>query len=191
MTEQGGINKVKENSRFNKIFIRRILVILVFILTLLVMRGNETMLFTYSEGVSKLDMRFRYNANDVYQLFEILGIAGRSLYIKFLCIDFIFITSFAVVQNYLLKWAMGKAMLNSRWRFLLHLSYFRALFDVMENISILILLTKFPTELPWLVIVSSFATSLKLILLYSWFIAIPVSFFVRKKIKNLKRSEML
>ena len=178
---------MKENRKFNKIFIRRILVILVFILTLLVIWRNDSVFRTYSEGANKLDMRFRYNAIDVYQLFKILGIVGRFLYIRYLCIDFVFIASFALVQNYILKWVMGKVMLNSRWRCLLYLSYFRALFDVTENILILILLTSFPTELTWLVMVSSFATSLKFILLYLWLIAIPVSFFIRKKIGNLQR----
>lgn len=181
---------MRENKRLNKIINYRILVILVFILTLLIMRGNESKFLTYSEGANMLDMRFGYEIDDVYQMFRILGTEGRSLYIRLLCIDFLFIVSFALVQNYLLKRIMGKAVLNSKWHFLLSLSYLRGLFDVVENSLILIMLINFPIEFLRLVKASSFATSLKFIFLGLWLIAIPISFFVRKHMENntLKRT---
>lgn len=175
---------MKDNSRLNKIPIHRVLVIMVFILTLLIMRGNESVFSVYSKGADMLDMRFGYDSSETYRLFRVLGLEGRFMYIRLLCIDFVFIASFTLVQNYLLRWIMGKAMLNSRWHFFLSLSYLRSLFDVIENTLILILIISFPSEISKLVVVCSFATTLKFILLGLWLIAIPTLFFIRKQIEK-------
>lgn len=176
---------MRENRRFNKIIICRILVILVFILTLLIMRGNESEFLIYSEGADMLDMRFGYEAKDVYEMFQRLEMEGRFLYIRLLLIDFLFIVSFALIQNYLLKRIMGRCMLNTKWRFMLSLSYLRGLFDIIENILILVLLISFPSRFPRLVTVCSFVTSLKFVMLALWLIAIPTSFYVRKQIGKM------
>lgn len=175
---------MKENSKSNKVYIIRILVILILIFTLLIMRKNEPIFLAYSKGVKMLDMQFGYNILDVKQLFETLGIGGRSFYIKSLGIDFIFIASFALVQNYILKWIMGKVMLNSGWKMLLSISYLRALFDVMENVIILFLLFKFPLMLTSLITVASYITMVKFIFLGLWFLAIPVSLSVRIQMRK-------
>lgn len=175
---------MKKKIKFNKMFTFKIVVILSFITTLLIMRANEIVFKTYSEGANMLDMQLGYKADYVHQIFRRLGQEGRLLYIKLLSIDFLFIVSFALVQNYILRRIMSKAMLNSRWRLLLFISYLRGLFDVIENIFILIMLFGFPMEFSRLVIVASFVTTLKFIFFGLWLIAIPLSFFVRKQIGN-------
>lgn len=172
---------MEKNISANKIRIFRATVILVFVVCLLLMRGYEPHFLALSNGAATLDMRFHYSSVEAYKLFDTLGIQGRLLYIRILLIDFIFIASFALVQNYILKFVMGKALLKTRWRRMLAISYLRGLSDVIENISLLILINKFSLEIPGLVAFSSFFTTLKFIFLGLWLISIPILFIVRIK----------
>jgi hypothetical protein len=162
-----------------KIF--RAIVIFVFVACLLIMRVYEPHFQALSNGARTLDMRFHYTGVEAYKLFDTLGVQGRLLYIRILLIDFIFIASFALVQNFILKFVMGKALLKTRWRRMLAISYLRGLSDVIENISLLILISKFPLKIPGLVVFSSFFTTLKFIYLGLWLISIPILFFIRIK----------
>jgi len=176
---------MKKSIRFSKTSIIRILVILILISALMIMEKIKLGFLVYSNGAKTLDMRFGYTATDVFKLFTTLGVGGRSIYVKYLCDDFIFIASFAIVQNYILKVAIGKEMLNSKWSALLSIAYLRAFFDVTENIIILSLLNNFPVVLSSLVTVASSITRLKFIAYGMWILAIPTSLaarlFMRKK----------
>ena len=184
--ESGVRFKMKRKIIITKTYVIRVLVILILISSLIIMSKIELGFLAYSNGAKTLDMRFGYNASDVFKLFTSLGAEGRLIYVRYLCDDFIFTVSYALVQNYILKFVMGKTMLNSRWRVLLSIAYFRAFFDAMENIFILILLNSFPSMLLSLVTVASSVTRLKFILLGMWLFAIPVSLVARLIIKKVK-----
>jgi hypothetical protein len=81
---------------------------------------------------------------------------------------------------------MGKALLKTGWRWALAIAYLRGLSDVIENISVLIMINKFPSELPGLVAFSSFFTTLKFIFLGLWLISIPILIVAR----IMKRKEL-
>ena len=189
--ESRGRCKMKRNIRLNKTYMIRILVILVLISALMIMKKIHGSFLVHSNGTKVLDMRFGYAATDVFKLFTSLGVDGRLIYSRYLCDDFVFIISFAIVQNYILKFAMGKAMLNSRWRFLLAIAYFRAFFDTTENIIIFILLNSFPTMSLSLVTVVSNVTKLKFIILGIWLFAIAVSLAARIKISQKSKVEVV
>lgn len=178
---------MRRNIRFNKTYMIRLLVILALILALMIMRKIEVGFLVHSNGAKTLDMRFGYAATDVFELFTSLGVEGRSIYVRYLCDDFVFIASFAVVQNYILKFTMGKAVLNSKWRALLSIAYFRAFFDATENVIMLILLNTFPAIPLFLITIASSVTRLKFILLGMWLFSIPISLdarlIIRKKVK--------
>lgn len=178
---------MKGNIKLTKTFIIRVLVILILISALAIMSKIELGFLAHSNGAKTLDMRFGYNAADVFKLFTSLGTDGRLIYVKYLCDDFIFTVSYALVQNYILKFVMGKVMLNSKWSVLLAIAYLRAFFDVTENIIILVLLNSFPSMLLSVITVASSVTRLKFILLGMWLVAIPASLVVRlimrKKVK--------
>lgn len=184
--ESGVRFKMKRKIIITKTYVIRVLVILILISSLIIMSKIELGFLAYSNGAKTLDMRFGYNASDVFKLFTSLGAEGRLIYVRYLCDDFIFTVSYALVQNYILKFVMGKTMLNSRWRVLLSIAYFRAFFDAMENIFIIILLNSFPSMLLSLVTVASSVTRLKFILLGMWLFAIPVSLVARLIIKKVK-----
>ncbi|WP_261827108.1 hypothetical protein [Inconstantimicrobium mannanitabidum] len=175
---------MKCNRRFNKICAFRILIVLTFISTLLIMKKIEPTFLVYSKGKKMLDMQFGYNSIDVYQLFKTLKRKGRLIYIKSLYVDCIFTISYIFVQNYILKFAMGKTILGTRWRILLSTAYLRGLFDIMENIFILTLLYKYKIKLPILVTMASCITIFKFIFLGIWVISIPLVLIVRLMMKK-------
>lgn len=172
--------------RVNKTKIIRVAVTIIFFACLLVMRGYDPNFQALSNGAGTLDMRFHYSSIEAYKLFDTLSAHGRLLYIRILLIDFVFITSFALVQNLILKSIMGKALLKTGWRCALAISYLRGLSDVIENISLLIMINRFPSELPRLVAFSSFFTTLKFIFLGLWLVSIPILIVVR----IMKRKEL-
>jgi len=165
--------------RVNKAQILRVAVTMVFVSCLLMMRSYDPNFQALSHGAGTLDMRFHYSSIEAYKLFDILNAQGRLLYIRILLIDFIFITSFALVQNFILKSIMGKALLKTKWRWAFAISYLRGLSDVIENISVLIMINRFPSELPGLVAFSSFFTTLKFISLGLWLVSIPILIVIR------------
>lgn len=180
---------MNQNVRIIKTYTVRILVILVLISSLLIMQKIEPNFLAHSNGTKTLDMRFGYNFSDVTTLFTNLGQEGRLTYIKYLCDDFIFTISYALVQNYILKFIMGKVMLNSKWRILLTVAYIRAIFDVSENIIILILLNSFPSMPLYLISAANSVTRIKFIFLALWILSIPVSLAARIIIR--KKSEVI
>lgn len=173
---------MKNKKVFSKRSMINALAILTFLLTLFMMRRYE--FGSHNNGLEKLDMRFGYSAGDVNQLLTDLGREGRAIYIKILIVDFIFIGSFLIIQNNLLKYVMGKAMLNSRWHYFLSISYMRAFFDFVENVLIILLINNFPNGYPQPAGLLGYITELKFICLGLWLAAIPVLLFVRRIIMN-------
>lgn len=168
---------------FNKNFFSKILIGTLFISTLLIIRFWEEKLRFYSGGRGLLDMQFGYNADAVYTMFSNLGTLGRRLYVRLLAIDCIFILSFALVQLNMSKRILGQTNEVSNWRFFILFIYLRALFDIMENMTLLSLLIKFPGRLNNLVEISSLATMLKFIFLGLWLIMIPIIIIKRNRKK--------
>lgn len=159
--------------------------------------GFFTMLYTMhlidpgfaaaSLGAKTLDMRFGYGPTEAYTLFSTLGADGRGIYVNLLFVDFVFIASFALVQDFLLRCAMGKAVRQTPLRLLLAFAFLRCACDVLENISILFMISRFPAQLPWLATLSGFLTQLKFIFLYLWLGAIPVALIARIVLKGRRQ----
>jgi hypothetical protein len=183
---------MKEKIILNKTNIRRILALLVFISSLIILKKIAPDFAAYSHGAETLDMRFGYSVNDVLELFTNLGADGRFVYARYFCVDFVFIASFAIVQNDLLKLIMGKTMLSGKWRALLAIAYIRALFDAVENIIILCLIFNFPAIPPLAVTAASAITRLKFVALGLWMLAIPAVLIARAVVsKNKGRSDFI
>lgn len=170
----------------NRKNVYRVIIILVFVACLILMRYYDPQFQSLSNGAGTLDMRLHYSSVEAYTLFNTLGASGRLLYIRILLIDFVFIGSFALVQNFILKSVMGEALLKTKWRWTLAISYLRGLLDIFENASLLILICKFPSVLPTLAACSGFFTTLKFIFLGLWLVAIPVVFVVRMMNRRIK-----
>ncbi len=171
---------MKQKRKSKKTTFMILLAGIVFILCLLLMRYFELSFKIYSNGADALDMTIGFDAKDVYRLLTDLGKEGRAIYIRVMAVDFIFIASFLYIQNYILKLAMGKLVHNHRWKYLLSVSYLRAIFDYFENGFILILIFRFPTQLEELAGLLSYITEIKFLWLIIWLISIPVTICFRR-----------
>ena len=162
----------------------KIIAVIVFVLTLYIMRVYEKDFNVYSNGADALDMRFGYGVTECYQLLTGLGEAGRAIYIKILLDDFVFITSFLFLQDFIMKRVVGESGRKSRLRYLLSLSYLRAIFDYLENIITIALIIYLPNELDIPVRLLSFITQLKFVALGLWLAAllvVPVIRLVKRR----------
>lgn len=177
------------NRTLLKIPFHKIIVFLVFIMMLIIMRIIEPDFLSYSGGGKTLDMRLGYTSGAAYGLFDTLGSEGISCYKRLLHIDFIFIISFALLQAYLLKWIMGRLVQKTRWKYLVLLSYLRGVFDITENILILISMGAFPSKSNLLLSISSLSTMLKFIMLGLWIASIPMLLVIRSNMKRRLNNE--
>ena len=107
-----------------------------------------------SGGLPLLDMRLWYTPADAYQLFDTLGPAGRADYrLLYLTVDIII----PLLITTLLWSGISRGALK-RFRVLGMLG---GAFDYLENITVLILLAKYPEHLSYLVIIAAGFTLLK------------------------------
>lgn len=134
----------------------------------------------FSEGAPMPDMQFDYKPEELLNIIGSLGYEGRRFYLRFLCVDFAFIISFALAQTEILKIIMGKVLLRSKWRYLICLSFLRGFFDAAENVLIIIILTNYPGELAGTARAAGIATSLKFLSLGLWVVSGLILFVVRK-----------
>ena len=171
---------MKQKRKLKKTTFMILLAGIAFVLCLLLMRYFGRSFKIYSNGVSTLDMTIGFDAKDAYRLLTDLGIEGRMIYIRVMAVDFIFIASFLYIQNFILKLAMGKLVLNHKWKYLLFVSYLRAFFDCIENCFILILILSFPTQLEELARLLSYITEIKFLWLGIWLISIAVTICFRR-----------
>lgn len=107
-----------------------------------------------SGGLPLLDMRLGYSAPAVGRLFETLGTAGRSAYLRLLwTVDLCLPALFALF--------LSAAIRRGRFRNLAWVPALASACDYAENTAITILLLHYPQRMPALVQLSSLMTSLK------------------------------
>ena len=116
--------------------------------------ASAAQLMRLSGGLPLLDMRFHYNERDIYQLFDLLGPAGRAICLRFYwTLDMVmpalfgFTLWFGIRKTSLRKWG-GLALVAAG-------------LDYAENISVTILLLNYPMHVLMLASVASAFTSCK------------------------------
>ncbi len=110
--------------------------------------------------VKSLDTRLSYSANDVLALFEALGERGRDKLLVFSGFaDMIYPLVYGSMFYLPLRKLTGPS--GSRLRLLSYLPLATVVFDYIENVSILIMLSGFPAISETQVLIGSAATSLK------------------------------
>jgi hypothetical protein len=130
----------------------------------------------YDPNFQLLDMRFRYNRDIVYETFEKIGAKGRKAYKDYLVIDFIFIACFLIVMTAISLAVTTNPVFNYA---LIGLAVSRAVLDILENTMIIILINKYPNKRPGLSDFCSWATTVKFITLYLWFIGLILSLVIK------------
>lgn len=123
----------------------------------------------YDESFKSLDMQFRYDSNIVYHTFEKLGLDGRNAYCNFLILDFcfiicFFIVMFAITQRFVQNDILRKALIT--------LAISRGIFDMLENILLILLMKQYSTQNILLANICSWSTTIKFVALFLWMFGI-------------------
>jgi hypothetical protein len=119
----------------------------------------------YDPGFGLLDMRFRYDANTVYQVFDRIGGEGQKAYQHYLLLDYCFITCFLIVMLALsLRITADPVQRN----ILIVLASARALCDILENTLLIVLINNYPQQNMLLATVCSWATTIKFVFMFLW-----------------------
>lgn len=125
----------------------------------------------YDPKFRLLDMRFRYNSEILYNTFEKIGIEGMKAYRNYLLLDFCFIVCFLIVMIAITL----KVTPNNVFRhMILGFAISRAIFDIIENTLLIILLNMYPSQSTILADFCSWVTTLKFIVLYLWIVGIII-----------------
>lgn len=129
---------------------------------------------TYSSGIKNPDQLFWYSYEYLYDLYSVLGISGRALYLKMLTLDFVYVlfTTLALIG------IMYNLTVKSKWNRLCLLPIIAAFFDLTENICQIILLKGFPVVNSIIVLISSSSSLMKMMLMMVCLLVIVI-FLIR------------
>ena len=119
----------------------------------------------HDPGFRLLDMQLRYDSIRVHETMKGLGEEGRKAYRDYLMLDFLFIGCFLVVMLTITNSLFATSALI---KIVSCAGILRALFDIVENIMLLLLISNFPIYKHALSIAASRATTLKFLMLYLW-----------------------
>jgi hypothetical protein len=149
---------------------------------------GQSTLRELSGGTGMLDMEFGYNRLQVYNMLDVIGQAGRQLYIKLLGLDFIFAVVFMLFQSLMLSSLLKRADVHEQLKVLNLLPFVRSALDIAENCFLLTVMFNYPVQMPVAVAIASFLTISKLVV-YKLIIVLLLSLgaFASWKSINAKR----
>ena len=154
----------------------KIIGIVGFVICLIIMYATDSGIpgiQKYDPNFRLLDMQFHYDAETVHNTFEKIGHSGREAYQNFLLLDFVFIFCFLITMLVITV----KVFSYPRARtFFVWICVLRALFDILENILLLVMLNSYPLFNNHLATMCSCITTLKFVVLYAWILGIIIRF---------------
>lgn len=119
----------------------------------------------YDPGFGLLDMRLRYDANTVYQVFDQIGGEGQKAYKHYLFLDYCFIAFFLIVMLALSFRVTADPLQRN---IMIILAIARALCDILENTLLMVLINNYPQQNLLLATVCSWFTTIKFIFMFLW-----------------------
>ena len=144
---------------------------------------------TYSEGVGSVDTSFFFTPDEVYDIAEAYGEAGRRAYITArLTFDVVWPLAYAFFLGTLISIIFKRAFpLESRWQLLNLVPVLGLIFDYGENISISIIMAAFPLRLDWLAWLTTGFTMLKWTFISAAFV-VPLIGLVAWIVRRLRQA---
>ena len=117
----------------------------------------------HSGGLRILDMRFFYGPEEANQLFEALGTEGRRAYIVLhLVPDVLFPISYALAFACTSAWFLVRLLpLDHPLQWLSLTPLISGVADILENLSLVVANSSYPSRLDWLTQVASLLTRVK------------------------------
>jgi len=123
-----------------------------------------------------LDMRFKYDVKTIYSTFENIGEKGMKAYKRYLVFDYTFILFFLILMIVISIKIADNSFLKY---FLIFISILRAIFDLIENTLIIILINNYPEKNSFKSKTCSWSTTLKFISLFLWIAVITFSLLLK------------
>lgn len=138
----------------------------------------------YDPAFQLPDMQFHYSAEQITHTFEQIGSEGRAIYQNYFILDSVFILCFLIVMvkiTYLLFSG------SPTRRLLLAVCILRAIFDILENSFMFIILESYPVINDPMITICSYFTTIKFVLLYTWILVIILKLGLLgfQKLKNV------
>ena len=134
----------------------------------------------YAGDVGSVDMRFFYGPDDVYEIAEAYGEHGRQAYVRArLTFDVIWPLVYTFFLATAISYVFLRAFSSDHWAQLLNLVPVGGLlFDYLENISISIVMSAYPTRLNWLASLTAVFTPIKWLLVNGSFVVLLAGLLV-------------
>ena len=116
-----------------------------------------------SGGLRILDMRFSYGPEEANQLFEALGVEGRRAYIVLhLVPDMLFPISYALAFACISAWFLVRLLpLDHPVQWLSLTPLISGVADILENLSLVVANSSYPSRIDWLTQLASVLTKVK------------------------------
>jgi hypothetical protein len=117
----------------------------------------------HSGGLRILDMRFSYGPEEANHLFEALGTEGRRAYIVLhLVPDMLFPISYALAFALTSAWFLVRLLpLDHPMQWLSLTPLISGVADILENLSLVLANSFYPSQIDWLTQVASLLTKIK------------------------------
>ena len=139
---------------------------------------SSTALQNYNNGYGTFDMK-SYDAQKVYTVLSDMEPQGFTIYERYFIGDFLIVIGLGGVQILLSLVAYGWA--KARWikGVAIGVPIARGIFDVIENVLLLIVLLGYPTQYPDMIKIASRATTMKLVMIKIWIALILVGLVIK------------
>jgi hypothetical protein len=133
-----------------------------------------------SQGAGSIDTSFFYAPEQLFEIAEAYGEAGRQAYIR---ARWTFDLAFPLVYGGFLisvtGWLLGKSTSpGSKLRWLIVVPLIGVVFDFLENTAASLVMGVYPTRLGWAAFLASVFTLIKWIFVYGGFIVLVAAFIV-------------
>jgi len=138
-------------------------------------------------GANILDFEFGYSYEKAYNMLTALGVEGRTFYLtKILPMDYPFPLTYMLFYIGFIALLIKHTAKNKPYRFLLFIPVLAMLFDWIENIGLITMLSSYPNLLEWAVPVASIFGMLKTIFMVGsiMIIGVLLVMFVYSKIRK-------
>lgn len=172
---------------FSKSWVALAALIIFLLFGMFILPGQSAAADAYSGEVGSPDLSLFYSANDIYQMAEQYGPAGRGAYVR---ARFSFDLIFPMVYGFFLitsiGWLFGKfTNETSQLRLLIFAPITGMVFDFLENISASIVISRYPVPSPIFANLAPIFTFIKWVFVSGSFLILIISglflLFYKKK----------
>ncbi len=141
-----------------------------------------------------LDLKYSYTINEAYELFNKMGENGRNIYrLAEIFIDIPYLLIYSIVYSLMIIALLKNNKLTNLY-FLSFAPLLIGFFDILENLGIVVMLTKYPIKLDNVCNLTAIFTSLKWNFAVATFLIILLSglyLIFTKTVERLKKSKKI